>query len=147
AAAAGAAASSTTLPAWAEPNPEGSPRLMLGPMVGAATPTSVNIWAQMSGDYFDAQVAYSADPAAGEWRRTPPRRARAEDNYTLVIPVEGLEPDTTYYYRMIVNGRGDRYQRDLAPFSVRTAPAAPARFRVAFGSCARIQSEAEQPIW
>ncbi len=30
---------------------------------------------------------------------------------------------------------------------MRTAPASPARFRVAFGSCARIQSDPEQPIW
>jgi alkaline phosphatase D len=48
---------------------------------------------------------------------------------------------------MIVHGRRDRYQRDLPPFSVRTAPVASARFRVAFGSCARVQSDAEQPIW
>src|SRR5262249_22828083 len=81
------------------------------------------------------------------WLRTPPQRARAENNYTLVIRIENLQPDTTYHYRMIVNGRADRYQRDLPPFTVRTAPAASARFRVAFGSCARVQSEAEQPIW
>jgi alkaline phosphatase D len=116
-------------------------------MVGAVTPTRVPIWMQLSGDYFDALVEYTADPIAGPWLRTPARRARAEDSYTLVINLDDLQPDTTYHYRMIVHGRRDRYQRDLPPFSVRTAPVASARFRVAFGSCARVQSDAEQPIW
>jgi alkaline phosphatase D len=146
---AGAAAAgvATPLPVWAEPNPEGSPRLMLGPMVGAVTSNSAPIWMQLSGGYFDAVVEYTTDPVAGPWRRTPPQRARKEDGYTLVIRVEGLQPGTTYHYRVLANGKQDKYLRDLPPFRVRTAPARPARFRVAFGSCARVQSEAEQPIW
>lgn len=134
-------------PAWAEVNPEGSPRVMLGPMVGAVTPNSVPIWVQLSGDYFDALVEYATDPIAGPWHRTPPQRARAEDAYTLVLSIEGLQPDTTYHYRVIVNGKQDKYLRDTPPLRVRTAPVAGTRFRVAFGSCARIQSDPEQPIW
>lgn len=144
AAATGAVAS---LHAWAEPNPEGTPRLMLGPMIGAVTPSSVLIWMQLSGDYFDACVEYTNDPFIGPWMRTAPQRARAEDGYTLVIRVEGLKPDTTYHYRVLANGKIDKYLRDRPPETVRTAPAMPSRFRVAFGSCARIQSDAEQPIW
>lgn len=143
---AAAAAGVVPLPVWAETNPQGSPRVMLGPMVGAVTHDSVPIWVQLSGDYFDALVEYTTDPATG-WRRTPPRRARAADNYTLVIRVEDLQPDTTYFYRVIVNGKQDKYLRDTPPQRVRTAPASSARFRVAFGSCARIQSDPEQPIW
>lgn len=144
AAAAGAVA---PLPVWAEANPEGSPRVMLGPMVGAVTQSSVPVWMQLSGDYFDALVEYTTDPVAGPWRRTPPQRARAADNCTLVIRIEDLQPDTTYHYRVLVNGKQDKYLRDTPPQRVRTAPASPARFRVAFGSCARIQSDPEQPIW
>lgn len=44
-------------------------------------------------------------------------------------------------------GRPDKYLRGLPPFTLRTAPAGPARFRVAFGSCARIQADGEQSIW
>ncbi|MBA3939960.1 MAG: hypothetical protein C0520_01990 [Sphingopyxis sp.] len=146
-AAAAAAGAATSLPAWGETNPEGTPRLMLGPMVGAVTQDSVPIWMQLSGDYFDALVEYSTDPLSGPWQRTPPQRARAEDNYTLVIRIEGLRPDTVYHYRVVANGKQDKYLRDTPPQQVRTAPAGPARFRVAFGSCARIQSDPEQPIW
>lgn len=137
----------TPRPLWAETNPDGSPRVMLGPMVGAVTTDSVPIWMQLSGDYFDALVEYATDPIVGPWRRTPPQRARPQDNFTLVIPITGLQPDTAYYYRVIVNGKQDKYLRDRPARRVRTAPVRPARFRVAFGSCARIQSEPEQPIW
>jgi len=137
----------TAWPAWAEANPEGTPRLMLGPMVGAVTQTSVPIWMQLSGDYFDAVVEYTTDPVAGPWKRTPPQRAKAQDNYTLVIRVEGLQPGTTYHYRVLSNGKQDKYLRGTPTQQVRTAPASLGRFRVAFGSCARIQNEPEQPIW
>lgn len=145
--AAASAAAITPFRVWAETNPEGSPRVMVGPMVGAVTPDSVPIWVQLSGDYFDALVEYTTDPVGGPWQRTQPQRARAEDNWTLVLHMEGLRPDTTYHYRVIVNGKQDKYLRDTPPQRVRTAPASPARFRVAFGSCARIQSDPEQPIW
>jgi alkaline phosphatase D len=144
---AAAAGAISPLPAWGEPNPEGTPRLMLGPMVGAVTQTSAPIWMQLSGDYFDAVVEYTTDPVAGPWKRTPPQRAKKQDGCTLVIRMEGLQPGTTYHYRVLANGKLDKYQRDLRPNRVRTAPAKLTRFRVAFGSCARIQSDPEQPIW
>lgn len=144
---AAAAGAVMPFPVTAEPNPDGTPRLMLGPMLGAVTQTSVPVWMQLSGDYFDAVVEYTTDPVIGPWQRTPPQRARAADNYTLIIRVEGLKPDTTYHYRVLANGKQDKYQRDRLPFRVRTAPAAPSRFRVAFGSCARVQNDPEQPIW
>jgi alkaline phosphatase D len=40
---------------------------------------------------------------------------------------------------------GDRYQP--LPYRARTAPSAPADFRVAFGSCCRIQTDPDQRIW
>jgi alkaline phosphatase D len=144
---AGAAAAASASSVWAEPNPEGTPRLMLGPMLGAVTQTSVPIWMQLSGDYFDAHVEYTTDPVAGPWKRTPPQRATKANDYTLVIRLEGLQPSTTYHYRVLANGKVDKYLRDQLPNRFRTAPAKPSRFRVAFGSCARIQSDAEQPIW
>src|SRR5689334_7255542 len=110
---AAAAGAFAPLPAWGEPNPEGTPRLMLGPMIGAVTQTSVPIWMQLSGDYFDALVEYTADPVAGPWKRTPSQRAKKQDDCTLVIRVEGLQPDTTYHYRVLANGKVDKYLRDM----------------------------------
>src|SRR3546814_5834585 len=50
-----------------------------------------------------------------------------------------------YWYRLRYAGEHDRYQP--LPYRTRTAPAGPAKFRVAFGSCCRIQFDQAQRIW
>jgi alkaline phosphatase D len=122
----------------------GYPRLMEGPMVGAVTPDSITFWGRASGE-FDVVVEYSPDPAFGATQRTAPVRATAATDYTVRVAATGLAPGTRYYYRLLVDGIPDRYR--LTPFATHTAPAGPAPFRLAFGSCARHQLDAEQPIF
>jgi alkaline phosphatase D len=122
----------------------GYSRLMEGPMVGAVTPDSITFWGRASGE-FDVVVEYSQDPAFGATQRTEPVRATAATDYTVRVTATGLAPGTRYYYRLLVDGIPDRYR--LNPFATRTAPAGPAPFRLAFGSCARHQLDAEQPIF
>lgn len=61
---------------------------------------------------------------------------RADDEGVAKVHVTGLEPDTRYYYSFAVDGEIDRNRVG----SFRTAPAGPASFGVAFGSCARTGS-------
>ena len=122
----------------------GYPRLMEGPMVGAVTPGSITIWGRASGE-FDVVVEYSTDPGFAAAVKSAPVRATAASDFTVRVTVEGLAPGTRYYYRMLVDGIPDRYR--LLPFATRTAPAAAAPFRLAFGSCARHQLDAEQPVF
>jgi len=122
----------------------GYPRLMEGPMVGAATPGSITIWGRASGA-FDVAVEYSADPDFAAAQKSAAVRASPASDFTVRVTVEGLAPGTRYYYRMLVDGIADRYR--LLPFATHTAPAGPAPFRLAFGSCARHQLDAEQPVF
>src|SRR5688572_23968502 len=122
----------------------GYPRLMEGPMVGAVTPGSISFWGRASGE-FDVVVEYSTDPAFAATQQSAAVRATAASDFTVRVAVEGLEPGTRYHYRMLVDGIPDRYR--LTPFATRTAPAGPAPFRLAYGSCARHQLDAEQPIF
>jgi len=122
----------------------GYPRLMEGPMVGAVTPDSITFWGRASGE-FDVDVEYSTDPSFRAPERSAIVRAMAASDFTVRITVAGLSPATRYYYRLRVDGIADRYR--LTPFWTHTAPAAPAPFRLAFGSCARHQLDAEQPIF
>ncbi len=122
----------------------GYPRLMEGPMVGAVTPGSIVFWGRASGE-FDVVVEYSTDPQLATTQKSAPVRAGATNDFTVRVTVEGLAPGTRYYYRMLVDGIADRYR--LTPFATRTAPAGPAPFRLAFGSCARHQLDAEQPVF
>ena len=122
----------------------GYPRLMEGPMVGSVTPGSITFWGRASGE-FDVVVEYSTDPGFASTQKSAPVRAIAASDFTARVTVEGLTPATRYYYRMLVDGIADRYR--LLPFATHTAPAGPASFRLAFGSCARHQLDAEQPVF
>ena len=122
----------------------GYPRLMEGPMIGGVTPDSITFWGRASGE-FDVDVEYSTDPHFGAPMRSASVRATADADFTVRVKVTGLSPATRYYYRLRVDGIADRYR--LTPFWTRTAPASPSAFRVAFGSCARHQLDAEQPVF
>ncbi len=122
----------------------GYPRLMEGPMIGATGADSITFWGRASGE-FDVEVEYSTDRFFGATRKSAPVRARAADDFTVRIAVGGLAPATRYWYRLLVDGIPDRYR--LTPFAARTAPAGAAPFRLAYGSCARHQLDAEQPIF
>jgi len=122
----------------------GYPRLMEGPMVGTTTADSITFWGRASGE-FDVAVEYSTDRNLANAVTSAPARATAASDHTVRVTVAGLAPATRYYYRLLVDGIPDRYR--LTPFSTRTAPAGAAPFRLAFGSCARHQLDAEQPIF
>ncbi len=127
---------------------DGYPRLMQGPMVGAVSPTSATIWLRTSGEYA-ISIEVARDFEMQDATTTDAVTARKADDYTLVITVDGLKPATEYFYRVLVNGEGDRYLEEYPPFSFETAPPAGERagFRVAFGSCPKYQDDRVQPIW
>jgi alkaline phosphatase D len=117
-------------------------------MVGAVTDQEVRIWARVSGEY-PVTVEYGTAFDLTTFRTTEPVLAKRSNDFAVVITVGDLEPDTVYFYRIKVNDMPDRYLRDFLPFRIRTAPRLGAShdFRIAFGSCPRIQDDREQPIW
>jgi alkaline phosphatase D len=127
---------------------DGYPRLMQGPMVGAVTPTGAKVWLRASGE-FEITIEVATDFEMRNVVTTDPVTARKAEDYCLVIPIDGLEAATEYFYRVLVEGGGDKYLEEYPPFSFTTAPPAgrPAGFRVAFGSCPKFQDDRVQPIW
>jgi alkaline phosphatase D len=122
----------------------GYARVMQGPMIGAVTPTSILVWARVSGSH-SVEVEYSPSQAFLDTRRTPAVVAHAEDDFTVRIELPGLSPATRYWYRVLLDGQQARYGR--VPYAARTAPAGRAPARIAFGSCARVQVDPEQRIF
>lgn len=125
---------------------EGYPRLMQGPMVGPVTPNEIVVWARANGPY-DCWLEYSSDPDLHDAETSAKVTAQRSGDYTVQFRMAGLQPDTTYYYRVHVHEGVSVAHRGLPPFHAKTAPAGPARFRVTFGSCARIVEDPIQPIW
>jgi alkaline phosphatase D len=134
--------------AAADRDDDGYPRLMQGPMVGAVSPNEVMIWLRTSGEY-EIAIEYATDFEMASVAVSESIVARKANDYTLVITIEGLEPATDYFYRVLVNGEGDKYLKEFPASRFSTAPAigTAATFRVAFGSCPKFQDDRVQPIW
>lgn len=137
----GASLALSPLSAWAASF--GYPRLLQGPMVGDVGPTHITVW-DASGPYSLA-VEYSESREFDAPKTSAAVVTSEADDLCAVVRVDGLKPGTHYWYRVLVDGIADRYQS--VPYETRTAPAGPADFRVAFGSCARIVRDAEQRIF
>ena len=138
----GASLALSPLSAWAASF--GYPRLLQGPMVGDVGPTHITVWGRASGPYSLA-VEYSESREFDAPKTSAAVVTSEADDLCAVVRVDGLKPGTHYWYRVLVDGIADRYQS--VPYETRTAPAGPADFRVAFGSCARIVRDAEQRIF
>lgn len=122
----------------------GYPRALEGPMLGAPGPHHLSVWVRASGA-FPIELEVATDREFKHVVRTTSAVASADDDCCLVLRADGLQADTEYWYRLRYNGEGDRYQ--FLPYRARTAPAGNAAFRVAFGSCCRVQYDPHQRIW
>jgi alkaline phosphatase D len=123
--------------------PVGNPRTMQGPMVGAVGPDRIEIWLRLSGP-FSARVTYSIGDGSDSWQLSELAHATKAEDYVVRLRLDGLPPSTSVAYRILVEERPDP-SAGGPPFIARTAPAGPARFRVAFGSCVRLRGRG-QPV-
>jgi len=124
----------------------GYPRVMQGPMVGAVDTDEAKIWARVSGE-FSCQVRYATNPDFTGAKTSEAGQAAKGNDYCVTLRVKDLEPGTTYFYRVLVNGSADSYIGDQPPLTFTTAPAEPSKFKIAFGSCSRVQEDPIQRIW
>jgi alkaline phosphatase D len=122
----------------------GYPRALQGPMIGAPGPHHFTVWVRASGA-FEVALEYATDRDFSTVLHGTRAVARSEDDCCVVLRAEGLQADTPYWYRLRYAGETDRHQP--LPHRTRTAPAGPADFRIAFGSCCRQQFDPEQRIW
>lgn len=120
------------------------PRILQGPMVGDTSADSTVLWMRAS-DAHRIEVEYSTDPALKSAVRSVAVEASTADDYIVRVPLQGLSPATSYSYRVLLDGKPDRYARTARVF--RTLPSGPAPLRLAFGSCARRILDGRQPIF
>jgi phosphodiesterase/alkaline phosphatase D-like protein len=96
---------------------------------GGVTPTSGEIRLRTADQADQVSVIVSED--ADMSRPETTAHGRTDDDRVAAIRLEGLQPDTQYYYAAVVDGRvvRDRVQ------SLRTFPEGAASFTFALGSC------------
>ena len=98
-------------------------KLLHGPMVGAVTDNSASIWVRTAKE---AEVQIVIDE-----RTTKKVKATSENDFTAIVNIDGLQPETKYSYQVMIDGE----QVAAENTQLTTFPKAgdPAKFSVAFG--------------
>ncbi len=118
--------------------------LLHGPMLGAVTHRSARFWIRTLNE-----VPFKVRLSASK-KMTPPipfasGKTSADEDYTGVLEVAGLDPDTRYFYELVVGGRV--VPLDGQPsFRTYPRPGEKSKFRVAFGGGSNNKPEFES-MW
>ena len=104
-------------------------RLIHGPILGDVTDTTARIWVRTAAE---AKVTVSADPARGGPGVSATVRTSKDRDYTGIVMLKGLKPDTRYAYDVAI---GDRRGVDppMPEFTTAPPPGSKAKFAVGFG--------------
>jgi len=120
-------------------------KLLHGPMLGALTDTSARFWVRTAEE---ASVVVELTAASAEGAappiHSPEGRTREDRDFTAVVQVTGLSPDTEYRYFALIGGE----RVGTTPRTFRTHPRAgtPAAFTIGFGGGAGYIPEHER-MW
>ena len=122
-----------------------APYLALGPMVGHTGPRDTRIWAKASRG---AQLAVriGTDAALVDARDVKGPVLGADSDFMGHVRIEGLQPLTTYYYSVVLDGR-PAMVRPYPSFTTAPEPGAPGKTRVAFSSCVGRSGFLTAAIW
>lgn len=120
--------------AFAELRERSSGELVHGPMLGAMTHHSVRVWVRGVTETRVRTVASTAadlsTPVLSPWTMI-----RSADDYTAVMTLEGLLPDTEYHYAVQLGDEHNTIRDPAHRFRTYPVAGAPGRLRVVFGGC------------
>ena len=117
--------------------------LVHGPLVGNVTGTSASFWVRTA---IECDLEVVVTTVGGELR-SKKVRSKSADDFTAVISIDGLKPDTEYAYSIIQNGREIEARNNTGQtFRTFAEKGKSSRFRVAFGGGAGYVPENER-MW
>jgi alkaline phosphatase D len=118
--------------------------LVHGPMLGAMTDTSARFWVRTA-DESTVTIHVFDNETVERPVQTAAAKSSQQKDFTTVVALSGLKPDTRYFYDVAIN---DAPAEKGARHAFRTFPqaGAPARFRIAHGGCAGYAPENER-MW
>src|SRR5262245_34625650 len=74
-----------------------------GPLVGAVTDTSAKIFARTDARG-TVRIEYSTDPGLASVTKSASKKTSSGSDFTAILALSGLTAETTYYYRVTVDG-------------------------------------------
>ncbi len=111
--------------------------LLHGPMLGKVTDSGASFWIRTA---HEAPVRVRVTPADS---KTVSASTKADKDYTAILAVTGLTPNTSYNYELSVAGESQTQRGQLRTFPARGKPA---KFEVGFGGGAGYTPEHER-MW
>ena len=101
-------------------------------VAGGITSNSARFWVRLS-SAAEINVELSASKSFSAYIKGIPAAVSSESNFAGIINVQGLQPETKYYYHVLVNDvRADSLERYFSTFPV---DGTASTFSFAFGSC------------
>jgi len=116
--------------------------LLHGPMLGCVTDTSAKFWVRTANEV-SIQVLVGASEEVYPALKSDIIKTSEAKDFTVVVDVTGLKPDTPYYYKLLVDG-----SMEPRLWSFRTFPASgsKSRFWIGFGGGAGFTPQHER-MW
>jgi alkaline phosphatase D len=116
--------------------------LLHGPMLGCVTDSTAKFWVRTANEV-PVQVLVSSSQNTSSPIKSSVTKTNKNRDFTIVIAVQGLKPDTRYYYELLVNGR-----KQPKRWSFRTFPARAmkTKFQIGFGGGAGYTPQYER-MW
>jgi len=117
-------------------------QLIHGPMLGCVTGTSAKIWLRTA-DEIPVRVSARPTEKPDSTVKSPIVMTKEQNDFTAVLTLEGLKPDTEYLYTLMLDNTGLSEK-----WFLRTAPAKgkKCRFKIAFGGGAGYTPQHEK-VW
>ncbi len=103
-----------------------------GPMLGCLTGESVSVWVRTAGEA-DVRVIASPKSDPQVQIRSETVRSQEATDFTAVVPLRGLTPNTSYLYWVRINGGPELTADNARRFHTLAAQGQPGKFRIAFG--------------
>ena len=113
----------------------GQKDLVHGPMLGDMTHRSVKVWVRTVSEQ-PVRIAVSRSSDMTDPEITNAVTTRASWDYTAEITVNGLEPDTRFYYSVLLGPEQQEIRATHQKFRTYPEPDVSNRFQVVFGGCA-----------
>ncbi len=119
-------------------------KLIHGPMLGSLTDTSAKFWVRTVDEVPVHVVASRSKDLANPVKSTV-ATTRSVIDYTAVVEVNELQPDTRYFYEVLLNGE-PIFAPELPSFRTYPRRSSRKRFSVAFGGGAKY-TPANERMW
>ncbi len=117
--------------------------LVHGPMLGSVTERSVSVWLRTFNEVEVNIVVYEKDNPSKKYYGK--KKTSVENDYTTVIEVDGLSPNTSYRYDVII-GENSELDGTNPSFSTYPEKGKPGIYHIAFGGGAGFTPSHEY-IW